>query len=54
MNQTARFLYFLLITACLSYPAQNAAATPGIDINFENSRTTDQETIHAKAEFYSY
>ena len=54
MNQTARLLYFVLITVCLSYPAQNEAATPGIDINFENSSATGQETIHAKAEFYSY
>lgn len=54
MNQTARFLYFVLFTVCLSYPAQNEAATPGIDINFENSSATGQETIHARAEFHSY
>ena len=54
MNHTARFLYLVLITLCLSYPAQNEAATPGIDIVFENSSATGPETIHARAEFYSY
>ena len=54
MSQTARLLYFVLITVCLGYPAQSEAATPGIDINFENSSATGREIIHARAEFYSY
>lgn len=54
MNQTARFLYFVLITVCLSYPAQNEAATPSININFENSSSTGREIIHARAAFDSH
>jgi hypothetical protein len=54
VNRTAHFLYFVLITVCLAHPARNEAATPGIDIKFENSSATGRESIHAKAAFYSY
>lgn len=54
MNRTTHLLYFVLITISLSYPVQNEAATPSININFENNGTTGRETIHARAAFYSH
>ncbi len=54
MKQTARLLYFVLLTICLGYAAQNEAATPSININFENSSSTGREIIHARAAFDSH